>query len=378
MAIFDARWSSVGIATIYEIAYLGSVLHFKSVHSKPPSMSHLHPFPLGLMLVILLSGCRVTDLRLWRPDQSTLSNAYDVEQVRGVQYREGAGSQRRRLDLFLPKGKRDFPVVVLLHGGAWMIGDNRCCGLYSSVGEFLASQGIGAVLPNYRLSPWVRHPAHVEDAARVVAWTRNHIAERGGRPDQIFLAGHSAGGHLVSLLATDEQYLKAEGLQSSDVRGVIALSGVYGIPPGNLEFTWGGSAAEAFHWDEIAPLRATAKEDRSRKEETPRHGGPSIPLSLNVFGPAFGNDPKTRAAASPLRHVRPGLPPFLILSPENELPTLAAMADDFHAALLNADCDSQLLRLPGRNHNSIMFQAMQADDPAARAILDFIRWNVDR
>ena len=66
---------------------------------------------------------------------------------------------RHCLDLFYPKGKKAYPVLVLVHGGGWMLGDNRCCGLYSSVGQFLASQGIGVVLPNYRLSPGVKHPA---------------------------------------------------------------------------------------------------------------------------------------------------------------------------------------------------------------------------
>src|SRR5262249_23495909 len=155
----------------------------------------------------------------------------------------------------IPKGKSGYPVVVLVHGGAWMMGDNRCCGLYSSVGKFLASRGVGAVLPNYRLSPGVRHPEHVKDIARAVAWTRAHIAEYGGRPDRLFLAGHSAGAHLVSLLATDETYLNAEGLRIADIKGVIAVSGVYRIPPGTLELSLGGITPAALRLDEIVPLR---------------------------------------------------------------------------------------------------------------------------
>src|SRR5262249_56357633 len=87
-----------------------------------------------------------------------------------------------------------------------MGGDNRCCGLYSAVGEFLARQGIGVVLPNYRLSPEVKHPEHVKDIARAFAWTRAHIAQYGGDPDKIFLAGHSAGAHLVALPSTPRPY----------------------------------------------------------------------------------------------------------------------------------------------------------------------------
>ena len=104
-------------------------------------------------------GCRVTDVPLWRPAGPPPAAAFQVERVRGLAYYSGPGADahRHRLDLFLPRGKKDYPVVLLVHGGAWMLGDNRCCGLYSSVGEFLAGQGIGAVLPNYRLSPGVKH-----------------------------------------------------------------------------------------------------------------------------------------------------------------------------------------------------------------------------
>src|SRR5262249_14683330 len=158
--------------------------------------------------------------------------------------------------------KKDYPVVILVHGGAWMLGDNRCCGLYSSVGEFLASQGIGAVLPNYRLSPGVKHPEHIKDLARAFAWTRNHIAEHGGNPERIFLVGHSAGGHLVALLATDEKYLNAEGCRAADIKGVVGISGVYNIPPGKLDVHLFGGSSDSMNFDKISPLRGDSSTGR--------------------------------------------------------------------------------------------------------------------
>src|SRR5207248_8763424 len=113
---------------------------------------------------------------LWGPPAPP-RNAFEVEHVRDVAYYRGpdADPSRHRLDLFLPKGLQDYPVVLLVHGGAWMMGDNRCCGLYPAVAECLARQGVGAVLPNYRLSPGVRHPDHVKDVARALAWVRAHV-----------------------------------------------------------------------------------------------------------------------------------------------------------------------------------------------------------
>ena len=227
---------------------------------------------------------------------------------------------------------------MLVHGGTWMVGDNRCCGLYSSVGEFLASQGIAAVLPNYRLAPGSeKHPKHIEDVARAFAWTRNHIGDYGGRPDQIVLVGHSAGGHLVSLLATDEKYLQAEGQRVPDIKGVVAVSGIYRIPTERLPLTLGGAGALAFNLDELGPVRGVGGWSWSRQL-----GLPGIPLGVDIFRCVFGRDPKVRDDASPVNHVRPGLPSFLIFSAQNDLPTLPGMAQEFHAALLSQGCDSRL------------------------------------
>jgi acetyl esterase/lipase len=243
--------------------------------------------------------------------------ALEMEKKTGVVYYRCPEDDdyRHRLDLFIPKGQKNFPVVVLIHGGVWMTGNNCCFGLYTSVGEFLASQGIAAVLPNYRLSPEIKHPEHIKDVARAVAWTRAHIAEYGGNPEKLFLAGHSAGGHLAALLGTDDTYLQDEGIAPADIRGVIAISGVYRIPPGKLDVQIGGGAPNSFRLDELNPIRGPSGWSWLGWL-------PGIPLSLNVFGPAFGDDPQVRAAASPINHVRPGLPPFLIISAEKDLPTL--------------------------------------------------------
>jgi acetyl esterase/lipase len=74
--------------------------------------------------------------------------------------------------------------------------------------------------------------------------------------------------------------------------------------------------------------------------------------------------------------VRPGLPPFLIVSASRDLPTLGAMAGDFHQTLRANGCDAQLLRVDGRNHHSIIFMAVDDGDPVGRAMVEFVRRNV--
>jgi len=331
-------------------------------------MKHAIRCALLLLLSITL-GCRVTDLNLFGPVGPPPAGSLDVEVVRDVAYRgePKADPLRHRLDVFEPKGKKDCPVVLLVHGGAWIMGDNRCCGLYSTVGHFLASQGIVAVLPNYRLSPGVKHPHHIQDVARALAWTRDNIARYGGDPKRIFLVGHSAGGHLVSLLATDESYLKAEGMKAADLKGVVSVSGVYRIPHGDQKFALGGSTELSMRWDRVYPLIGDSPLGKGNDS------GKGLPGNLNVFGPAFGNDDKVRDDASPINHVRRDLPPFLILSAEKDLPTLPGMADEFHEALKKEGCDVKFQRIERRNHNSIIFSATKPDDPTAKAVLDFIK-----
>src|SRR5262249_37999874 len=152
--------------------------------------------------------------------------------VKDLAYYDGPGADKikHRLDLFLPRGRKDFPVLFFVHGGAWLRGDKGFLGIYSALGTFFARHGVGVAVTNYRLSPAVKHPEHVKDVARAFAWTVRNIARYGGRPDQVFVCGHSAGAHLVALLVTDESYLKQEGLTAQAVRGAIPLSGIYRLP----------------------------------------------------------------------------------------------------------------------------------------------------
>ena len=185
---------------------------------------------------------------------------------------DGCCDLRHRLDLYLPKGQKNFPVLFMVHGGAWIKGDKNHLGMYNALGRSFARHGIGMVSPNYRLSPQVQHPEHIRDVARAFAWVHKNIGKRGGSPSEIFVAGHSAGGHLVALLSTDESYLRDQGLSLKDIRGAIPVSGVYAIP------------------------------------KDP------------VFDVAFGKEAQVRERASPLHCVRAGAPPFLLLYADNELP----------------------------------------------------------
>jgi acetyl esterase/lipase len=270
----------------------------------------------------------------------------EIVEVRGMAY-VADGNPRHELDLYLPKGKKRFPVLFLVHGGGWIAGSKETfLGVfsYADVGRCFARHGIATVMPNHRLSPKVQHPAHIEDVAKAFAWTCRHIGKYGGRADQVFVAGHSAGGHLVSLLATDQQYLRREGLAADTIKGVASVSGVYRLDPLRVEAT----------------------------------GAPNGKAEVDPYALAFGKDTAVRKAASPLTHVRPGLPPFLIVyAMPLDLPTLPEMARDFAAALRASKCEVEVLVVPSSNHASIMFHATRGDDPVVRAVLQFISRNCE-
>jgi acetyl esterase/lipase len=285
------------------------------------------------------------------PVEQERTRTSDVQVIHDIAYRdlyngEDASQGKNKLDLYIPRGKKEFPVIFFVHGGAWLHGNKNQLGMYSALALSWARHGIGTVSINYRLSPGVKHPEHIKDVARAFAWVHKNIPSYGGRADQIFVCGHSAGGHLVALLASDEKYLQAEGLSLKDIRGAIPISGVYRIHDVQIN---------------AGPPRG------------PGSGGRASGPSRNPpFSFVFGSDPKVRRDASPLVHVKPGLPPFLVLYADRDMMTLPEMAREFDTALRAQKCDVQMVEVKQRTHISILLNMAQDSDPAAQAILQFI------
>jgi acetyl esterase/lipase len=112
--------------------------------------------------------------------------------------RDGA-DPRQTLDVYRPANDDGSPkpVVVFFYGGKWQSGAKAD---YLFVGEALASRGVIAVIPDYRLYPQVRYPKFLEDGADAVSYTLQHAAEWGGDPHRISIAGHSAGAYIAPVL----------------------------------------------------------------------------------------------------------------------------------------------------------------------------------
>lgn len=144
------------------------------------------------------------------------------------------GNDKHKMDIYAPQGAQGAPVVIFVHGGFWRAGDRHVyapiVGLYGNVGTAMADNDVVTVVPSYRLFPEVQNVDDMlDDIATVVAWTRDHIAVHGGDPNKIVLVGHSAGAHLVSLLAARPDALKKRGVDPSVIKGVVPLSGIYDV-----------------------------------------------------------------------------------------------------------------------------------------------------
>jgi len=130
----------------------------------------------------------------------------------------------QKLDVWAPRSPhaKPLPVVIFFYGGAWVKGTR---GEYGFAGRAYAAQGFVAVVPDYRKVPDVRFPVFVQDCALAVKWVRDHIAQYGGDPTRITLAGHSAGAYNAAMLAVDSHYLRDIGVDPHIVRAAAILAG---------------------------------------------------------------------------------------------------------------------------------------------------------
>lgn len=208
-------------------------------------------------------------------------------------------------DLYLPdaKAKGPFPVVLLLHGGAWRQGDK---GKLSKLGRVLAERGYAAFAIDYRLAPQFRYPAQLEDMRQALRWLQQQAGEYNLDMNRVAAWGYSAGGHLASLLGVQPP---SEGLPS--VRVVIA-----GGAPADLRIYPNASSVKGFL------------------------GGTAAEL------------PAVYESASPMAHVRKGLPAFYLYHGTADDLVVPSQSQNFARALSEAGVHVELRLLDGQNHRS--------------------------
>ncbi len=140
-----------------------------------------------------------------------------------IPYRSGDNldayqEERCKLDIYYPANTDSYTTIVWFHGGGLTSGEK-------SIPERLKNHNLAVVDVNYRLSPKVKSPAYIDDAAAAVAWVFKNIAHYGGDPKRIVVSGHSAGGYLTCMIGLDKHYLAAYGIDANAIEKLVPFSG---------------------------------------------------------------------------------------------------------------------------------------------------------
>lgn len=141
--------------------------------------------------------------------------------VTGIPYsmNKDAYSQEKCLfDIHHLPDTSGMPVVVWFHGGG-LTGGKR------SIPEELKNAGYVVASADYRLVPRIEVSDCIDDAAAAVAWVFGNIEKYGGDPHKIFVAGHSAGAYLASMIGLDRKWLARYGVEADSIAGLFPYSG---------------------------------------------------------------------------------------------------------------------------------------------------------
>ncbi|MBX7211651.1 MAG: alpha/beta hydrolase [Verrucomicrobiaceae bacterium] len=256
-----------------------------------------------------------------------------------IRYMED-GHARHVLDVYAPPGAKNAPVVFWIHGGGWQAGDKTDVKLKP---QWFMDKGFVFVSTNYRLLPEVDMGTLIRDVAAAFGWMEKHIAEYGGDPKRVLVGGHSAGAQLAAIICTDERYLKEQGVPLDVLIGSVPVDGdTYDVPA----------------IIEVAETRARAH---------------SLPLPSFGHRKKFGDDPVKHKDFSAVTHVAKGkgIPPFLILHVSAH-PDTTAQAVHFGNVLREAGVPVTVFGAKDTNHSKLNNDLGLPDDPATKALTDFV------
>lgn len=234
------------------------------------------------------------------------------------------------LNIFSPKEKpaEAMPVIIFAHGGNWNRGSKAGYGFY---GRDLARKNIVLVVPGYTLSPEVTYDTQAKQIAAAIEWTQANIATYGGNPNQIFVNGHSAGGHLAALSVMNPKY----GIDQSEISGII-LNDAAGL--------------DIYSFNVEVP---------------PKKGG------FYDYISTFTNNPETWKDASPINFVSEENPPFLIMGGTKSIESIIKYSDLFVEEVKKVQPNVRNVKFD-KGHFSMMLHMIYGGQSIYQVIEEFI------
>jgi len=249
-----------------------------------------------------------------------------VRVERDVKY---GAADRSLLDVFVPeRASAPLPVLIFVHGGAFVAGDRREPGtpFFDNIMLWAVRNGFVGVNMTYRLAPQAKWPAGAEDIGSAVQWVTNKIGERGGDPARIYLMGHSAGAIHVASYVSHPEFHKVKG---GGVAGAIMLSGLYDLTAMQL-----GDPERAY----------------------------------------FGTDPSRYVEESSLQGLATTSIPLMIVAAEMDPPVFLRQFELLkEATCKRASGCARALILPQHSHMSEVYSINTADTRVTDQILDFVK-----
>lgn len=244
----------------------------------------MRPLFLLLLLTLAPAAANAGPLRDWLAGQQASDSALEADDDAATDLVLPAGTRtlrdlaygpdvRQRIDVYLPANAAGAPLLVMVHGGGWRRGDKASAGVVQNKAAHWLPRGIALVSVNYRLLPGTQPAQQARDVAAALAYVQAHAAEWGADPARVVLMGHSAGAHLVSLLAADPAGFMPAGSRS-----------------------WLGTVV----------LDSAAVDVEAVMQR--RH--------LRLYDAAFGNAPADWRALSPLRRLTAATPLLFVCSTE--------------------------------------------------------------
>ena len=219
------------------------------------------PWP-GLAFVLLLALGAAFRQPAPAAAQATTSAAQAMQEI------AYGPDPAQRFDIYLPSQVKGAPTIFYVHGGGWRRGDKSMRGLIEAKQKRWTAAGAIVISANYRMLPDTDPLEQARDIARAVAKAQDTVASLGGDPDGFVLMGHSAGAHLIGLLAASPTMIRQAG---------------------------------------VKPWRASVLLDGGAIDTEATMQGRHLPL----FDAAFGKDPAYWRAASPLAQLNARTAPVL-------------------------------------------------------------------
>ena len=248
-----------------------------------------------ILFILLISGLSVNAQQQYATEKNV---AYYSDSVTKA---DPYIASQCKLDLYYPKGVKNYATVLWLHGGGITGGSKE-------TPKALLDKGFAVVGVGYRLSPIVNAPAYIEDAAAAIAWVFNNISKYGGSEKLIFLSGHSAGGYLVTMATLDKKYLAKYNIDANRIAGLIPFSGQ-------------------------AITHYTVRKEKGIRDTQP---------TIDEYAPLY--------------HVRVDAPPILLITGDREMELLGRYEENAYLLRmlkLNGHKNSRLYELQGFDHGGM-------------------------